>query len=147
MEQQQTVTMTYTQQLRARLHLLIFVKDIEAAELVLCGFTFWWGLMLTINNAQVKALPFYRLVTNQLPAFLWASIYYGTSALMFIGVTSGNIRLRKIVIAWTMFVWAFTSYILVTGGEFSTWSGPAVILLVAAAWTYWRLAFVKSILQ
>lgn len=60
------------------------------------------------------------------------------------GIVSGNRKLRKVSIFWSVLIWAFISAMFIDANYQSTATITYPMLALSGAWAYWRITVIRK---
>lgn len=133
------------QRLFARVYFLFAVTDIETAEIALTASVFWWAFVVGYYGPRTTNIPIYQGLFAVAPPAAWSAVWWISGVVALVGVLTGWVALRRMVMLWLVFTWAFAATVLFRGPRFSNWSGQVVIFALTALWVYLRLNFAHRV--
>jgi len=125
--------------LTARLNVLFFVKDIEAAEILLTAFTWWW-LARIIAPASGFARIYYGAITKGASPEVWQMGFFLLAMLCTIALITGNTTLRKWSWLLGSLAWGSTSGLIFWELASPSDAALTTIFFFGTLWSYLRVA-------
>lgn len=130
---------TKQQLILQRIRLILFIKDIETAELILTASTYWWAYSFMQTKEYMLSIPVYVILTRTLPHIFWVISWWILSICLTGGLLTGNYKWRRFILLSSAAAWIFTGILLWTSPVPSLWHGQAIIFGLTAIWGYVRL--------
>jgi hypothetical protein len=119
------------------------VKDIEAAEILLTAFTYWWITRITYSWNIGGPLSSQALRAGA-PLRLWQVAFLVLAITATAALITGNLRLRSYTWLASTVMWLISSSVIVYTIGLTTDATLTAILFLGSLWMYFRTIIDRS---
>lgn len=141
-------------EIRALGTFLATVISIEAGEIFIGALSAWWGFIAALRFVAyvhtLESAEAYRIVARSSIVLILILCWWGSVVATIYGIRRKHITVRCNAMLVAALTWGAMAGLVVIAAimrGINTWSGPAVIFAITAAWTYWRLRTKRAALR